>query len=329
MNCCDVAVMRRKSDSFLNATQILKVAGIEKGRRTKILEREIVNGIHEKVQGGYGKYQGTWIPFHRGVQLAIEYKVDKHIREILVEDTTFLQSSLRNQKKKNEEPTTFLHRPAEQQGNTPLNSLLFFQDDAFSTPISFEDTHRNALMSVFLTSDLSRVPDLLRTPSLNVNMAIDVHGNTPLHWAAALSRMQILEALVFRGAQCNVKNYVGETPLMCAVAVTNCFDSLCFDRLLCFLISSATATDSNMRTVFHHISLTSSRTECACYYLSTVLNTLRPNVISQLIDLQDFNGDSALSIALRLNSNEISSLLVAAGARNSSVYLPNLSHIIA
>jgi hypothetical protein len=60
MLCRNVAVMRRQADSFLNATQILKVAGIEKGRRTKILEREIASGIHEKVQGGYGKYQGTW-----------------------------------------------------------------------------------------------------------------------------------------------------------------------------------------------------------------------------------------------------------------------------
>ncbi|OMJ28423.1 Cell division cycle-related protein res2/pct1 [Smittium culicis] len=59
MVCRGVAVMRRRPDSWLNATQILKVAGIDKGRRTKILEREVLNSKHEKVQGGYGKYQGT------------------------------------------------------------------------------------------------------------------------------------------------------------------------------------------------------------------------------------------------------------------------------
>lgn len=58
--CRGIAVMRRTHDSFLNATQILKVAGIDKGKRTKILEREVLIGPHEKVQGGYGKYQGTW-----------------------------------------------------------------------------------------------------------------------------------------------------------------------------------------------------------------------------------------------------------------------------
>ncbi len=52
--------MRRKADSWLNATQILKVAGVDKGIRTKILESDVVPGVHEKVQGGYGKYQGTW-----------------------------------------------------------------------------------------------------------------------------------------------------------------------------------------------------------------------------------------------------------------------------
>jgi hypothetical protein len=52
--------MRRRADSFVNATQILKVAGVDKGRRTKILEKEILPGKHEIVQGGYGKYQGTW-----------------------------------------------------------------------------------------------------------------------------------------------------------------------------------------------------------------------------------------------------------------------------
>ena len=73
MMCRGISVMRRRVDSFFNATQILKVAGVDKARartlspsadapqvrRTKIIDRDIVNGVHEKVQGGYGKYQGT------------------------------------------------------------------------------------------------------------------------------------------------------------------------------------------------------------------------------------------------------------------------------
>lgn len=85
--------MRRRSDGWLNATQILKVAGFDKPQRTRILEREVQRGVHEKVQGGYGKYQGqllryyipeilliycpgTWVPLDRGRELAVLYKVE-------------------------------------------------------------------------------------------------------------------------------------------------------------------------------------------------------------------------------------------------------------
>ncbi|KAF9530420.1 transcription factor [Crepidotus variabilis] len=70
-----IAVMRRRADSYVNATQILKVAGVDKGRRTKILEKEILPGKHEIVQGGYGKYQGTWIPLERGRDIALQYGI--------------------------------------------------------------------------------------------------------------------------------------------------------------------------------------------------------------------------------------------------------------
>ncbi|KAI9741799.1 MAG: transcriptional regulator swi6 [Cirrosporium novae-zelandiae] len=81
-----VAVMRRRTDSWLNATQILKVAGVEKGKRTKILEREILAGEYEKVQGGYGKYQGTWISYPRGVEFCRQYGVEELLRPLLEHD---------------------------------------------------------------------------------------------------------------------------------------------------------------------------------------------------------------------------------------------------
>ncbi|KAK9770905.1 putative HTH APSES-type domain-containing protein [Seiridium cardinale] len=81
-----VSVMRRRRDSWLNATQILKVAGVDKGKRTKILEKEIQTGEHEKVQGGYGKYQGTWIRFERGVQVCRQYGVEEILRPLLTYD---------------------------------------------------------------------------------------------------------------------------------------------------------------------------------------------------------------------------------------------------
>lgn len=78
-----IAVMRRRGDGWLNATQILKIAGIEKTRRTKILEKSILTGEHEKIQGGYGKFQGTWIPLQRAQQVAAEYNVSHLLQPIL------------------------------------------------------------------------------------------------------------------------------------------------------------------------------------------------------------------------------------------------------
>ncbi|RDW71621.1 hypothetical protein BP6252_08184 [Coleophoma cylindrospora] len=63
-------VMRRRHDDWINATHILKAAGFDKPARTRILEREVQKELHEKVQGGYGKYQGTWVPLEQGKALA-------------------------------------------------------------------------------------------------------------------------------------------------------------------------------------------------------------------------------------------------------------------
>lgn len=78
--------MRRRADGWLNATQILKVAGVEKGKRTKVLEKEVLAGEHEKVQGGYGKYQGTWISYVRGREFCRQYGVEELLLPLLEYD---------------------------------------------------------------------------------------------------------------------------------------------------------------------------------------------------------------------------------------------------
>jgi regulatory protein SWI6 len=86
MEVNNVFLMRRRHDSWLNATQILKVAGIDKGKRTKVLEKEILAGEHEKVQGGYGKYQGTWVNYRRGREFCRQYGVEELLRPLLEYD---------------------------------------------------------------------------------------------------------------------------------------------------------------------------------------------------------------------------------------------------
>ncbi|GKU00328.1 hypothetical protein FLAG1_02448 [Fusarium langsethiae] len=75
-------VMRRRSDNWINATHILKAAGFDKPARTRILERDVQKDVHEKIQGGYGKYQGTWIPLDSGQALAERHSVIDRLRPI-------------------------------------------------------------------------------------------------------------------------------------------------------------------------------------------------------------------------------------------------------
>lgn len=50
-------ILRRCNDDWINATHILKVAGLDKNERTRFLG-EVHKKKHEKVQGGNCKYQG-------------------------------------------------------------------------------------------------------------------------------------------------------------------------------------------------------------------------------------------------------------------------------
>ncbi|PQE19228.1 Ank-repeat mbp1 protein [Rutstroemia sp. NJR-2017a BBW] len=57
-------------------------AGFDKPARTRILEREVQKEEHEKIQGGYGKYQGTWVPLEKGQALAQRNNVYEKLRTV-------------------------------------------------------------------------------------------------------------------------------------------------------------------------------------------------------------------------------------------------------
>lgn len=78
--------MRRCKDDWVNATQILKLCNFPKAKRTKILEKGVQQGQHEKVQGGYGRFQGTWIPLEDARNLAVEYGILAEMVPVLYVD---------------------------------------------------------------------------------------------------------------------------------------------------------------------------------------------------------------------------------------------------
>nr|KAK5448729.1 transcriptional regulator swi6 [Exophiala xenobiotica] len=69
-----ILVMRRQSDSWMNATSILKAAGVrEEQLRRRILRT--IKGPQESVQGGRWFYQGTWVPCAFAHELASRYGI--------------------------------------------------------------------------------------------------------------------------------------------------------------------------------------------------------------------------------------------------------------
>ncbi|ORX86839.1 apses-domain-containing protein [Anaeromyces robustus] len=203
MMCGNVSVMRRRSDSFLNATQILKVAGIDKGKRTKILEKEVLNGEHEKVQGGYGKYQGTWIPFPRGVALAKEYDVDGSIKPLLDFEPTNVRSikappkeqSTRNNSSNGNNIHKKVHTTRRKRGSVASNSNTSNYSNDNSTVTSpnstpnINNTNTNNITSIQeesnndnTTNAINKViikKSKLKNINSNSNMNIDVYNQVP------------------------------------------------------------------------------------------------------------------------------------------------------
>lgn len=493
-----VAVMRRRNDSWLNATQILKVAGVEKGKRTKVLEKEILIGDHEKVQGGYGKYQGTWIKFERGLTFCRQYGVEGLLQPLLTYDmgqdggvagqggldTPTKEQAMAAQRKRlysssqenksTGQSTTFfknisnsaaqavaaiskarfdspgprsrnsLNRPpsfsrqssqqhldsqenrfpgGSQQSMASFTSENSFgqQDSAYATQLpqfshagnsEFHEPPRKRMRTALpsgpgeafdmsMQSEREQTPtepnesfmyrqnpdedspmslaplpmqhtpaaeakrallvSLFTDPSRNdfstheafttmsgeeFDVPVDASGHTVLHWAATLARMNLLRALIAKGASIYRVNGGGETALMRACAVTNSLDTNNFTDLLELLGPTIELKDCRGRTVLHHIAVTSAvkgRSAASKYYLEALLEFVvrsgsAPNsqqsfsgapapkfmgigrFISEIVNAQDKSGDTALNIAARVGNRSIISQLMEVGA---DAALPN------
>ncbi|KAF2154360.1 hypothetical protein K461DRAFT_254608 [Myriangium duriaei CBS 260.36] len=168
MEANGVACMRRRADGWLNATQILKVAGIDKGKRTKVLEKEILTGEHEKVQGGYGKYQGTWINYERGREFCRQYGVEDVLLPLLEHDRSNDGSNAAAQTQ--DTPTKeqamaanrkrFYNNASEQRNGNPAQGGTFFSNISPNVSVALSAMEKAAR----LNSPAPR-PGVVRAPS--------------------------------------------------------------------------------------------------------------------------------------------------------------------
>jgi regulatory protein SWI6 len=195
---------------------------------------------------------------------------------------------------------------------------------------------KDLMINLFLEPDAPNAPSLkslmdARTADLDMDVPIDEHSHTALHWAAALARITTVETLIHKGASPKRVNSLGETPLIRAVLVTNNHDQQTFPRLLESLHPAIPIADGNGRTVLHHIAVTAGvkgRSAAARHYLESLLEFIARgrgsvNLVyfrNHVLDAQDQYGDTALNIAARVGNK---SLVDQLQDLNADPYLPN------
>ncbi|KAF8334984.1 uncharacterized protein EI90DRAFT_3280123 [Cantharellus anzutake] len=325
-----VAVMRRRSDSWLNATQILKVAGFDKPQRTRVLERDVQKAEHEKVQGGYGKYQGTWVPLERGVSLAKQFNVEHLIRPLVD-----FQPELSSPPLAPKHTTTILTKPRRKdledysRASTPLGSA---DGSMSSSPPRLSSPSRtpSPIGPLHNLSDHeSGGPQSSRASRSrkrkhaaafeHENGLASIVRHTPLHWACVMGRTRVVKLFISAGADVFRTNKSGQTALMRSVMFNNNYDVRKFPELYEILHRSTLNIDHSNRTVFHHIvDVTMGRVKvhAARYYLETILGRLAdfPQELADIINFQDEDGETALTLAARCRSKRLVKLLIDHGA---------------
>ncbi|KAG0330785.1 hypothetical protein BG004_001984 [Podila humilis] len=187
-----------------------------------------------------------------------------------------------------------------------------------------EDVYQGSYAEVLLlyfASESAPIPSILikPPPDLDFNIIIDAEGHTPLHWAVSNAMLKVVQLLVQHGADVLRVNNLGQTPLMRSVLFTKNFDNMTFPVLLDMLQKTIFTIDNNDQTVFHHVACASGirgKGHAAQYYMECLIEKLskHPTELASIINVQDLEGDTALTIAARSNHKMVVNLLQNAGA---------------
>ncbi|CDS04082.1 hypothetical protein LRAMOSA07037 [Lichtheimia ramosa] len=78
-----IVISRRRDNDMINGTKLLNITGMSRGRRENIL-RDVENSVRVRV--GAMHLKGTWIPYHRAVELAVEYGIDDILHPLLADN---------------------------------------------------------------------------------------------------------------------------------------------------------------------------------------------------------------------------------------------------
>jgi len=187
-------------------------------------------------------------------------------------------------------------------------------------PPAGPETYANIILDYFIT-EKARIPDCLIKPpaDFDANLSIDDDGHTALHWACAMGRLRVVKLLLSAGADIFRVNHAEQTALMRSVMFSNNYDVRKFPELYQLLHRSTLNIDKSNRTVFHHIAdvaLTKGKTHAARYYMETILSHLEdfPRELEDVINFQDEEGETALTLAARARSKRLVKALLDHGA---------------
>jgi transcription factor MBP1 len=214
------------------------------------------------------------------------------------------------------QPDNSYHHSHPSHPHHPDDNVYIPPPEDFVGPERYEDT----ILDYFI-SESSQIPSILINPPLDFdpNVPIDDDGHTALHWACAMGRIRVVKLLLTAGADIYRVNQSEQTALMRSVMFSNNYDVRKFPELYELLHRSTLNIDKQNRTVFHHISdvaLSKGKTHAARYYMETILGRLAdyPKELGDVINFQDDDGETALTLAARARSKRLVKSLLDHGA---------------
>ncbi|KAI7520779.1 apses-domain-containing protein, partial [Hortaea werneckii] len=167
----------------------------------------------------------------------------------------------------------------------------------------------------------------------DLNMPLDYSANNALHWAATLAKVPLLKLLIQRGASIWRGNAAGQSPLISAVLVNNCWERSCFPELLELFGPLIEVRDAQGRTILHHIAVSSGikgRAPSSKYYLEALLEYLVRIGTQPNASISGAPSVAAAALQAQRNRQEtFASQETSQGQKGSAVSLVRfLSHIV-
>lgn len=221
--------------------------------------------------------------------------------------------------------------------NRDSDTSVSSMDGKTGTFVDEENSHANQLLR-FFSDDNAPIPYFLHDPppDFNINEAIDDEGHTTLHWAASIGNVPLVHLLLSKGASALVVSNHGLNPLSKCVSFNNCHDMKNFPQIVDLLEVCLINTDINGRTPLHYLcqfSKVSSKLTALTYYLQNIFSKLTimstkngasgVNLIKNVLDHQDVNGDTCLHLAARAGCTQFVKFLLSNSARDDLLNVNN------